>query len=117
MTPGPHVRLELGAPSHGMQVSRVAPDGSAPGFMHGRRVMGKTITFVGLDVHKKTISVALAEDGLRGAARFVGTISNPAEVLTKLATRLSRKGGELALLLRGRSLRPWGLAPPEGAGP
>ena len=57
--------------------------------------MGKTITFVGLDVHKKTISVALAEDGLRGAARFVGTIYNPAEVLTKLATRLSRKGGEL----------------------
>ena len=57
--------------------------------------MGKTITYVGLDVHKKTISVALAEGGLRGEARFVGTIPNTAGVLTKLATRLSRKGAEL----------------------
>ncbi len=55
-----------------MQVSRVAPDGPVPGLMHRRWVMGKTITYVGLDVHKKTISVALAEDGLRGEARFVG---------------------------------------------
>ncbi len=57
--------------------------------------MGKTITYVGLDVHKKTISVALAEGGLRGEARFVGTLPNTAGALTKLAMRLSRKGGEL----------------------
>ena len=57
--------------------------------------MGKTITYVGLDVHKKTISVALAEGGLRGEARFVGTIPNTAGALTKLAMRLSRKGGSL----------------------
>ncbi len=57
--------------------------------------MGKTITYVGLDVHKKTISVALAEGGLRGEARFVGTIPNTAGTLTKLAMRLSRKGGPL----------------------
>jgi len=29
--------------------------------------MEKTITFVGLDVHKKSISVAVAEGGLRGS--------------------------------------------------
>ncbi len=41
-----------------MHVSRVAPDGPVPGLMHRRRVVGKTITYVGLDVHAKTISGA-----------------------------------------------------------
>ncbi len=38
MTHRPHVRFGLGDPSHGMQVSRVAPDGPAPNLMHSRRV-------------------------------------------------------------------------------
>ena len=66
MTHRPHVRYGLGDRSHGMQVSRVAPDGPVPCFMHRRRVMERNITFVGLDDHKKSISVAVAEGGLRG---------------------------------------------------
>ena len=31
--------------------------------------MGERITFVGLDVHKQTITVALAEGGKRGEVR------------------------------------------------
>jgi hypothetical protein len=31
--------------------------------MHRRRVLDKAITYVGLDVHKDTIAVALAEAG------------------------------------------------------
>ena len=50
--------------------------------------MGKTITFVGLDVHEKSISVAVAEEGVRGAARFVGTIPNTPGALTKLAGQI-----------------------------
>jgi len=57
--------------------------------------MEKNITFVGLDVHKKSISVAVAEAGLRGAGRFVGNIPNTPEALSKLARKLAGKGGAL----------------------
>ena len=60
--------------------------------------MGKTIAFVGLEVHKNSNSVALAEGGLRGAARFVGTIPNPPGALSKLAGTLADKGGDASLL-------------------
>ena len=41
----------------------------APSLMHRRRVLDKSITYVGLDVHKDTIAVALAEAGVRGDVR------------------------------------------------
>lgn len=37
--------------------------------------MNKTL-YVGLDVHKDTIAVAVAEDGRTGEIRFHGTILN-----------------------------------------
>jgi transposase len=36
--------------------------------------MAKPITYVGLDVHKDTITIALAEAGLRGELREHGKI-------------------------------------------
>ena len=57
--------------------------------------MEETITFVGLDVHKKSISVAIAEDGLREEARFLGLVPNTAGALTKLAGKLEKKGRRL----------------------
>ena len=50
-----------GDPSHSMQVARVAPDWPVAILMHGGRVVGDRITYVGLDVHKDGIAVALAE--------------------------------------------------------
>ena len=48
----------------------------------------KPITsYVGLDVHKSTISVAIAEDGLRGEVRYHGVVENRADVVIKLAGR------------------------------
>jgi transposase len=44
-------------------------------------------TFVGLDVHKDSIAVAVARDG-RGAAEFLGTIINKPETIAKLVRRL-----------------------------
>jgi transposase len=38
--------------------------------------MGQSIIYVGLDVHKDTIVVALAEAGLRGKVRQPGSIRN-----------------------------------------
>ncbi len=45
--------------------------------------------FVGLDVHKKSISVAVAEGGVRGAARFVGNFPITPDALSKLAGKLA----------------------------
>jgi len=49
-----------------------------------------TITYVGLDVHKATVSVTLAESGRGGEIRQVGVFENRLEVLAKLATRLKK---------------------------
>ena len=57
--------------------------------------MKETITFVGLDVHKESISVAVADGGLRGEARYFGAIANRPAALRKLADRLAHKGRKL----------------------
>src|SRR5277367_494243 len=59
-----HMFAEIGRPvSQYAGLSRVAPGVPAPSLMHRRRILDKSITYVGLDVHKDTIAVALAEAG------------------------------------------------------
>jgi transposase len=57
--------------------------------------MDKPITYVGLDVHKDTIAVALAEKGKRGEVREHGKIANTPAALNTLAGKLARAGAEL----------------------
>ena len=57
--------------------------------------MGERTTFVGLDVHKATIAVCVAEAGRDGGVRFVGEIANEPAALDKLVARLGRGGREL----------------------
>ena len=57
--------------------------------------MGDHITHVGLDVHKRGIGVAVAEDGLRGEVREYGRIANTPAALDRLARKLSREGVKL----------------------
>jgi hypothetical protein len=54
-----------------------------------------TSKFIGLDVHKDTIAVAVAEDGRSGEIRFYGTISNTSDAVRRLVTRLA--GPEVVL--------------------
>jgi transposase len=48
-----------------------------------------TISYVGLDVDKATVSVAIAASGRGGAVRQVGVFANRPEILLKLAARSS----------------------------
>ena len=57
--------------------------------------MDKSTTYIGLDVHKDTIAVALAEAGVRGDVREYGKIANTPAAVQALATKLSRVGNAL----------------------
>jgi transposase len=51
--------------------------------------VGENTTFIGLDVHKETITVALAESGERGEVREYGRIANSPEALKGLLRNCS----------------------------
>jgi transposase len=57
--------------------------------------MAKAITYIGLDVDKDTLAVALAEAGLRGEVREHGKIANSPAALNALAMKLASAGREL----------------------
>jgi len=52
----------------------------------------QTTLFIGLDVHKESISVSIAEDGRDAPIRFIGTIPNLPDEIGKLAKKLSQHG-------------------------
>ncbi len=49
-------------------------------------------SFVGMDVHKETISISVAEDGRNGPVRFLGVIPNQPDDIAKMAKRLAKHG-------------------------
>src|SRR5271167_2568505 len=57
--------------------------------------MENSITYIGLDVHKNTIAVAVTESGLRKEVRDYGTIANTPAALKKLIAKLAGSGHEL----------------------
>jgi transposase len=57
--------------------------------------MKTSILYVGLDVHKNTIDVALAEGGVQGEVRSYGKIDSTVEALNKLIRKIKAKGSKL----------------------
>jgi hypothetical protein len=57
--------------------------------------MDKRTTFIGLDVHKTTIAVAIADADRHSEVRSFGVIANEARALDQLVRRVARSGRKL----------------------
>lgn len=59
--------------------------------------MGEVTTFIGLDVHKATVSVGVAEAGRAGEVRFLGEIPNRPAAVARFVQKLAeRHPGQLS---------------------
>ncbi len=56
--------------------------------------MEKIIKYIGLDVHKKSISIGIADEGRDGEVRYYGKIDNDMNQLDKVIRKLISKGAE-----------------------
>ena len=57
--------------------------------------MSKSIRFIGMDVHKNSIAIAIAEEGRHGEVRHYGTIDNKMTALDKVIRKLLSDNCEL----------------------
>ena len=66
--------------------------------------------FAGLDVHKKSTSVAIAESGRGGEVRFHGEVPSTPEALRRLVEKLGRPDRRLHFCYVEREQRSMALA-------
>ena len=75
--------------------------------------MGNRSMFVGLDVHKETIDVSIAEGDRQGEVRHYGVIASDLEPLDKVVRALRAPEPDVAFRVRSRPVRVWDLSPPD----
>ncbi|EPR31090.1 IS110 family transposase, partial [Desulfococcus multivorans] len=54
-----------------------------------------TVKFIGMDVHKNSITIAIAEEGSRDPVRVYGAINNDFEALDKFCRKMVSTASEL----------------------
>jgi hypothetical protein len=64
------------------------------------------VRFIGLDVHKKKIAVAIAEEGRNGEILSCGSIDNTKAALAKLLQKLGKESATLRLCYEASGTRP-----------
>ncbi|AIK41121.1 hypothetical protein [Brucella anthropi] len=57
--------------------------------------MSAEIKFIGLDVHRDTIAIAIAEGDMKQEVRFFGTVANTGEALRSALRKIGQDGAEL----------------------
>ena len=75
--------------------------------------MADRISYVGLDVHKDGIVVAIADSGLRGEVREYGRIANTMAALERLVRKLGgprRAFGTCGTRSRARTQAKWSVS-------
>ena len=79
---------ELRRPASECRVRRLQRNGGCsdaePIPRHWRRAVAENTLFLGLDVHKKTISVTTVDGSARAEVRFYGTIENRPDAIRLL---------------------------------
>ena len=66
--------------------------------------MKKTTLYLGLDVHKDSVAIAIAEGGRGGEVRFYGTLSNDLHTIETVPAKI-RQAHPV------RADRPWPIGP------
>ncbi len=98
----------IGRPPLGMHNVEGCAGWPAQSLMHRGRAEWTIITYVGLDMHKATVCVAVAESGRGGEIRQIGIFENRPEILCKMAARLGKGGRRLSFCYEAG---PWGYGP------
>ena len=78
--------------------------------------MKKIVKYIGLDVHKNSIAIAIAEDGRQRDVNFYGVINNDMEQLHKFLRKQISQGTEPKCVYENRFERFTFQATTSGGG-